>query len=359
MNLKSIKKPTLILDEVRCRKNINRVAERAKKAGCIFRPHFKTHQSIEVGKWIREAGVTGITVSSTSMAHYFAQDSWDDITIAFPFFPAQLHDLKELEKLSKLRLFLNENNHLQLLNDELENPFDFVIEIDPGFGRTGVKHNNFDLMDSLIQKSKKLEKCNFHGFYIHDGRTYQAQGKDGVKKAIEESISILTNLKNRYPDASVSLGDTPSSSLLDPSDFELIDEITPGNFVFYDWMQVRIGSCTLDEVALFVVLPAAQYFKGEKRAMLHGGAVHLSKDYIVQNGRNNFGQQVQFAQQIKAEDGAFITALSQEHGTLSGVSTEPKNGFVWICPIHSCLTANLHDYYLSADGRKIEKRILS
>jgi D-serine deaminase-like pyridoxal phosphate-dependent protein len=361
MNLPAITKPILILDEKRCRNNIQKVAARAKQAGCIFRPHFKTHQSREVGRWIRESGVTGITVSSTSMASYFADAGWDDITIAFPFFPAQLNDLKYLEARCKLRLFVNETKHLELLNNELINPFDFVIEIDPGFGRTGVSHQNYERINALIDASDLFENCTFHGFYIHDGRTYQSHGKAEVKQKVSETISVLKNLKQNYPKASISLGDTPSASLLDPEDLIPIDEMTPGNFVFYDWMQVQIGSCSIDDVALFIVNPAAQYVADENRLMIHGGAVHLSKDYLKQkDGSINFGQQIHYhPDQISVEEGAYITALSQEHGTLSGVRRKPENGSVWICPIHSCLTANLHDRYITPDGKTIEKRILS
>jgi D-serine deaminase-like pyridoxal phosphate-dependent protein len=360
MKLPFINKPTLILDEKRCRNNIQNVADRAKNAGCILRPHFKTHQSLEIAEWIRSAGVTGITVSSTSMANYFASGGWNDITIAFPFFRAQLNDLKKLEKTCKLRLFVNETADLEYLNQNLVNPFDFVIEIDPGFGRSGVDHQNYEQMNALIHTSEILEKCSFHGFYIHDGRSYQAKGANQIKKVISTSISVLKSLKNKYPQASVSLGDTPSSSVLEPEDLEGMDELTPGNFVFYDWMQVQIGSCSLDDVALFIVLPVAQRFENQKRAMLHGGAVHLSKDFIFENEIQNFGQQVSFSlSDIVADEGSFITALSQEHGTLSGVTHKTGDDLVWICPIHSCLTANLHDHYRATDGRKIEKRILS
>lgn len=38
------------------------------KAG--FRPHFKTHQSLEIGSGFKETGIKKITVSSFTMAYY-------------------------------------------------------------------------------------------------------------------------------------------------------------------------------------------------------------------------------------------------------------------------------------------------
>ena len=49
------------------------MARKAKDNGLIFRPHFKTHQSIEIGEWFRESGVNKITVSSLTMANYFGR----------------------------------------------------------------------------------------------------------------------------------------------------------------------------------------------------------------------------------------------------------------------------------------------
>ena len=65
----------------------------ANKNNLVLRPHFKTHQSIEIGNWFKEKGVTSITVSSIKMAEFFSSE-WDDITIAFPL------NILEIDKLS-------------------------------------------------------------------------------------------------------------------------------------------------------------------------------------------------------------------------------------------------------------------
>lgn len=358
MDIKNVSRPTLILDESRCKRNIRRMVKKAEKNQCQFRPHFKTHQSRTVGKWFKDEGIQGITVSSPDMALYFAEDGWDDITIAFPFYPTQLNKLKKLEKLCSLRLFIDSEEDLNLLKDHLNNPFMAVIEIDGGFGRSGIHFQNTDLINDLIKLSNRLDLSTFHGFYIHDGRTYQVKGKHEVERAISPSLDALKGLKKKFPDSKISLGDTPSASLLD--DISDLDEITPGNMVFYDWMQVNIGSCTLDEVSMFVALPIAQVDKNRTDAIVHGGAAHLSKDYILSNGQKNYGQLVDYASgsNIKAVENSFLSALSQEHGTLNYLPDWITN-HVTICPIHSCLTANLFDHYVTTDGNRIDKRILS
>ncbi|MHA1225086.1 MAG: alanine racemase, partial [Candidatus Heimdallarchaeaceae archaeon] len=77
-------------------RNIERMIQKADRNRVRFRPHFKTHQSIEVGRWFRKFDVKGITVSSVKMAECFATDGWKDITIAFPV------NILEIEKINKL-----------------------------------------------------------------------------------------------------------------------------------------------------------------------------------------------------------------------------------------------------------------
>ncbi len=348
--------PIIILDSERCKRNIHRMAERAKNANCVFRPHFKTHQSKTIGRWFRDAGVRGITVSSVSMANYFVEDGWDDITIAFPFFTQQLDGLKKLENQTKLRLFVNSVDDLELLSDELKNPFRFFIEIDPSAGRSGIHFQNTDHISNLIESSTKLDKCTFHGFYIHDGRTYTARSTKEIQEKINPTLDILVDLESKFPDAIISMGDTPSASTSDR--LRELDEMTPGNFVFYDYMQVQIGSCSLDDVALFTVLPIAQKIQASDRTILHGGAVHLSKEFLHASDGKNFGPLINYSSgsDISRSD-LFVSAISQEHGTVQGIPSEDNR--VWVCPIHSCLTANLYSQYFTVDGDAIEKRILS
>lgn len=356
--MNSIDKPTLFLDEIRCKHNIKKMAEKASHTNCIFRPHFKTHQSLEVARWIREYGVTGATVSSTQMAKYFQQDGWNDFTIAFPFYPGMTKDLIQLEKSSTLRLFIHSTENIDLLDQTLSNPYKFYIEIDAGYSRSGISFEDTGKISSIINYAKQSKLAEFHGFYIHDGRTYKARGKKEIEQIIAPSLKALRKLKTQFPYAKTSLGDTPSASVL--KDFEGIDELTPGNFIFYDWMQANISSCTPDEIAVYVQLPVAQSISNGNRAIVHGGAVHLSKDFITFNGKQNFGQLFVYSgNSPEIFTDSYLSALSQEHGTVSGFNSYPNKEYITVYPIHSCLTANLFDRYVLTSGKIIEKRVLS
>ena len=97
---------------------------------------------------------------------------------------------------------------------------------------------------------------------------------------------MLKNIKeryiDRYPQLKISLGDTPSCSLADR--FGVADEIRPGNFVFYDVTQLKIGSCDWYNIALAVKCPVVDINRHRNEAVIYGGGVHFSKDRIDRPG---------------------------------------------------------------------------
>jgi len=102
-----IQTPTLLINEKQTRDNIKWMVEKAARNSIRLRPHFKTHQSAEIAGWFREQGIQQCTVSSISMAGYFARHGWQDITIAFPVNPREMTTLKQLrETISTLGLLV-------------------------------------------------------------------------------------------------------------------------------------------------------------------------------------------------------------------------------------------------------------
>ena len=360
-----LNRPKAVVMEQQCRKNIASIKQKSDEMRAQFRPHFKTHQSIEIGRWFRDEGISGITVSTPQMAEYFIEDGWDDITIGFPFYSGQIDDLKRLSADVRFRLFVHSAEDVSLIAREIRNPVSILIEVDAGYGRSGIPEKNTGRIQSVIDEIRKSDHVTFHGFYVHDGDTYNVQGKDNVAGVIHRNLQALKRLKSMYPKASICLGDTPSCSLL--TDFSGVDELSPGNLIFYDLMQITIGSCDYSDIGLLIQAPVAQQKPGADQCIIHGGAVHFSKDRLSIDGNVTYGQPVTVSKKgsIQKIEGTSLVALSQEHGTISGLSALQKASdsetlqSVWICPVHSCLTANLFSEYQCFSGNKIEKRILS
>jgi D-serine deaminase-like pyridoxal phosphate-dependent protein len=358
-----ITRPTLLLDKQKCLKNIEQMAAKAARNKLIFRPHFKTHQSKEIGEWFRDFGVNKLTVSSVQMARYFASAGWNDITIAFPFNLREMYEINELAEKITLNILLIHPESVEFLKTNLKHEVGVFIKIDCGYHRSGIMTINHEEIDFLVQSIAKLDKLKFKGFLTHSGHTYQAYSIKQIL-AIHETVKYkMSLLKKRYkmqfPEVLISIGDTPSCSLAEK--FTSVDEIRPGNFVFYDVMQYKKAICKTNQIAVVVACPIVSKNKQRNEIIIYGGGVHLSKEFVLRNdGSKNFGLVVNLNKNDWSAPitGVHVASLSQEHGTIKvplGKFEKFQIGdLVGILPIHSCMTANLMGEYQTLDGEILE-----
>lgn len=358
-----ISRPTLVLDKEKCLQNISKMVQKATDQIINFRPHFKTHQSIEVGNWFREFGVEKITVSSLTMAAYFIGTGWKSITVAFPLNIPEIDFLNQLAGKAEMHQTILSLDSLIRLEKLLTNPVHIWIKIDTGYRRTGIIWDNFDEIDRLAEFLKNSKKLKFEGFLAHAGHTYRARIKEEVEHIFEDSVTKLVSLRKRYktifPQLKISYGDTPSCSIIE--NLHDIDEIRPGNFVFYDIMQTIIGSCKEKQVAVALACPVVAKHKDRNTIVIYGGGVHLSKESIIlHDGTEIFGK-IALPQNNgwgETLDGCYVSSVSQEHGIItvnSRMFDKIKPGdILYILPVHSCLTSDLMQGYSLFDGTEID-----
>lgn len=352
--------PVLILDEAKCRENIRQMAQKAKVHGLRFRPHFKTHQSLEIGRWFQDMGVSGITVSSLEMAAYFASE-WDDITVAFPVNLLEIGTINRLARKIRLQLLIESAEAVHFLGQHLKAAVGFFIKTDTGYHRTGIDSQNTAAIEAVIEAAARYPLLSFKGFLTHNGHTYKCRKPEDVEAIHRHSLKELVRLKSaysaQYPNLIISLGDTPSCSIC--NDFDGIDEIRPGNFVFYDLTQVAIGSCQPGQIAVALACPVVALHPERDEMVIYGGGVHLSKDFLPTPSGVSYGQLAHPTEKGWGApvEGVWIKSLSQEHGIVhlpSALQSSYKVGdWVYVLPIHSCMTANLMKNFLSLSGNKI------
>jgi D-serine deaminase-like pyridoxal phosphate-dependent protein len=360
-----IVKPTLILDKKRVLKNIEKMAGKAKRAHVRYRPHFKTHQSAEIGNWFRDFGVTAITVSSLDMAQYFADGGWSDITVAIIVNLLEIDKINSLAGKIKLDLLVDSEEVLSALSQNLQHDAGMWIKVDTGYHRTGVLWDDFESIRSLAQKIRESPRLTFKGLLTHAGHSYRAKSVEEIQGIHDETVIRLSAVKDYLHGAGIeiceiSVGDTPTCSVVD--NFEGLDEIRPGNFVFYDLMQEKRGACTEDEIAVAVACPVVGKYKDRNQIVVYGGAVHLSTAYIVdETGRQVFGYATSMQKGTfgPINRNAAVIALSQEHGTVqveaSSLSRIKPENVLPIYPVHSCLTCSLHKEYRTLGGNAISR----
>lgn len=359
-----IVQPTILLDKAKCQRNIQVMSEKAKAENIQLRPHFKTHQSLGIGEWLREYGIHQATVSSLQMAEYFANGGWNDITVAFPINILEMDRINNLAKRITLNILILSKETIDFLDQRLQSPIHAFIKLDTGYHRTGVSFNDFDQLDELINAIEQAKNIQFKGFLHHAGHSYEARSQSEVEAVHQSTLANMEvayqRYSKRFPQIEISVGDTPTCSVMNK--FGCATEIRPGNFVFYDLMMIQISACAYDEIAVAVACPVVAKYPDRNEIVIYGGGVHFSKDVIItEEGQKLYGVVVENEGKLgwgKPIEGVFLKKLSQEHGTISAPKAfiEPiKIGDILkILPVHSCMTADLLKRYLTTEGEWIE-----
>ena len=277
-----IQTPTLLINEEQTRKNIKWMVDRATLNNIRLRPHFKTHQSAEIAGWFREQRIQQCTVSSISMAHYFARHGWQDITIAFPVNPRELKSLNHLRKnITTLGLLAESTEIVKWLDDEFNSSAEVWIKVDCGNHRTGILWNDEEELLSVAMAIRSSKNLRFRGLLSHFGDSYHEVGASDVSALYQENLKRLQKARNSLHTAGgepieLSIGDTPSCVLA--KDLGEVGEMRPGNFVFYDTMQLAIGSSTAEQISVALACPIVALHPERNEAVVYGGAIHLSKE---------------------------------------------------------------------------------
>jgi D-serine deaminase-like pyridoxal phosphate-dependent protein len=362
-NLVAIQRPTLLLDRSSALANIERMARKAARSQVRFRPHFKTHQSAAVGEWFRQVGVEAITVSSVEMARYFARHGWQDITIAFPVNILEIEAINQLARHVELGLLVESAETVGFLTQHLAARANIWLKVDTGYGRTGLAWSEFDAILHLAQQVEAAPGLPLRGLLTHAGHTYGARSQAEVEAIYRDTLAKLAAGRERltaagFEQVELSVGDTPGCSLVD--DLSGVDEIRPGNFIFFDLMQLQIGACREAEIAVALTCPIVAKHPAQNKLVIYGGAVHLSKEairsadgrplygYVAELGPDGWGPRLEHA---------CVTGLSQEHGLIEAddetVDRFNVGDLVAILPVHSCLTVNLMGQYRTLDGETL------
>lgn len=364
MHDNALSRPALLLDDKICRANIERMAQKATQHNLEFKPHMKTHQSAAIGEWLREYGVEAITVSSVNMASYFAQNGWEDITIAFPCNLREIDSINSLAGHISLTVLVNSLATARALQKRLTHTAEVYIELDTGSGRTGLLPYDVGDIIPLIDFLNESDLLQWRGFYSHPGHSYHSRSPgeiQSIHQSVLKKIELLrSKLSAAYGSFEVCIGDTPCCSV--GTDFRGIDAISPGNFIFYDLMQNQIGSCSVSDIATAVSCPVVDRYSGRNQLAIYGGAIHFSKESLTENGVHYYGRVASRDTHgwAIADKDTRLSRISQEHGIIQcspALFDQYSIGDnITILPVHSCLTAHLLGrFQLIDNGGKIDQ----
>lgn len=332
--------PVLLIDLDRLERNIERMAALARAHGVALRPHVKTHKSIAIARMQMAAGAIGLTAAKLGEAEVFANAGFGDLFIAYELVTAaKLARAIALAGRVELAFGVDSRTGIDLAAAaarEAGTTLRARIEIDSGLRRCGVSAEEAVALADQIVAQPELE---LDGVFTHAGHAYAAESAGELERiGQEEAQSVVRAAELIGSVKVVSVGNTPTAarSIAQPG----VTEARPGNYVFYDGMQVALGAAGADDCALTVAATVISR-PAPDRAVVDAGAKTLGLDRGAHGSSSlpHYGSLV-------GTDGALVR-LSEEHGVLElPASSRLRVGEpVRILPNHACAVANLANGY--------------
>ncbi len=355
-DLANVTTPSLILDLDVLDANLSRMAARAGELGVLLRPHVKTHKCVEIAERQQALGVSGLTVSTLYEAQVLADHGFDDITWAFPVILNRIPDAVRLADRVTLRLVVDSVEAVDAL-ERSGHPFHVWLKVDCGYHRAGVDPRSASALD-LARRMNASKRLLFDGILTHSGHSYHGRSRAEIRSIAEQECSVMVDLATRLRGLGVdipaiSVGSTPAMSAV--ANLAGVTEARPGNYAFYDYTQVVLGSCGLADVAVTVLASVVSTQPATNHAVIDAGALSLSKDTGSELApRASMGEIFADYRSRTLRPEARIVSVSQEHGVVN--SPLPVGSRVHIVPNHSCLTVAQFDEYVVVQGDVVVDR---
>lgn len=372
MTLDDLPTPCLLVERSRLQRNLERMQARADAERVALRPHVKTHKSVALARRQQALGARGLTAAKPAEAEVFVEAGFDDVRLAYPVVGRDKH-----ERLRRLMA----RARVSFCVDTLEGAraaaavyaahgltADVLVEVDVGYGRTGLRWDHPDLV-ATVEQMAALPGLRLAGLLTHEGHSYRGPApgeapREALARVAREATTRLLGVAQRLHAATVpgvapeaftlSVGSTPSMAAFANAQRGgfAVTEIRPGNYVFNDAMQVALGSATLADCALTVLATVVSKHRdgAHERAFLDAGKKILTSD--TGYGLTGHGVLLYNAQTMTPLPHARITALSEEHAWVEvpGGATLQVGDRVRIVPNHACVCVHTQDRLFEVDG---------
>ncbi|MCC6179514.1 MAG: alanine racemase [Chloroflexi bacterium] len=349
MRLDDVDTPALVVDLDVLNRNVQAMADHARRYGVALRPHAKTHKTAEIARLQLEAGAIGLTLAKIGEVEaLLAADPalpLRDVLIAFPIVGSQkIERLLALSDRLRVTVVLDHPDVATGLGAafaERGKRLGILVEIDTGGHRCGVRPGEPAL--ALARTVTATPGLELRGIMTHEGHAYGAspstlaETSQGAGRTMVETARLLR--ANGLDISVVSVGSTPSAH--DVASVYGIAEIRPGTYVFHDYNQVRLGVARVEDCAA-VVLATVVSRPTPDRAVVDAGTKAVGSDrFMIVTEREGYGL-------VRGQPGWFFARASEEHGVLLRDGEDHADDLhigdrVALIPNHICTAVNLYD----------------
>jgi D-serine deaminase-like pyridoxal phosphate-dependent protein len=344
--------PAVVVNLDVLERNVERMAEFARQHGVALRPHAKSHKTLSIAQRQRAAGSRGLTVAKLDEADAYLTAGFDDLFVANEVVGIdKWQRLVGMQRRGSVAIGIDSAEAAEGLDRIASHAgvrVPVLIEVDSGLQRAGVQPGTEAL--ALAERMAPLRGLDLRGLFTHAGHAYGAASPDEVARigraegeVLVETATLLT--AHGIACEVVSVGSTPTA--LHAGAVPGVTELRPGNYVFYDRMQVALGVATLDECSL-TVLARVISRPASDRAVLDAGA----KTFALDRGAHGMEAVAGFGQD--RQHGLVIQRLSEEHGVV-GVDRQVVHvgDRLRFVPNHACTVSNLAEALIGVRGEQV------
>ena len=323
-------------------RNIDRMQGLAAEHDLHLRPHVKTHKCVEVGRRQVAAGAVGITAGTVGEAEVFAAAGFEDIFLAYPVWPSGTKGdrIRRLVQTTRMRVGVDNVAAIEALAEAMGDEPDrlqVVVEIDCGARRSGAPPAAAGDLALAARKHGLVPV----GVYTYPG--HASSGPDSREPAAQDQHDALTAAVRSFDDVGVtaevvSAGSTPTVAF---STSSVITEIRPGEYVFCDLNNTRLGACEEDHIALFVAATVVSDWVPEQ-VILDVGTKALGREGNPERGYGGI-----------AGTKAVLAKLNEYHGFVAvpaGESRPSVGTVVPVVPNHVCPVVNSFEELVVTDS---------
>ena len=227
-----------------------------------------------------------------------------------------------------------------------------LIEIDTDDHRAGVKPDDPQLLEIAKQLASGAE---LRGVMTHAGDSYNCRTVDAIRAMAEQERSGTVHCAERLrtaglPAPIVSVGSTPTATFAEH--LRGVTEVRAGVYVFQDLVMVGLGVCTLQDIAISVLVTVIGHQRDKGWILTDGGWMALSRDRGTAQHVVDQGYGVVCDEAGEPCGDLVMQDANQEHGILArrgggavDIARYPIGTRLRVLPNHACATAAQHAAY--------------
>ena len=348
--------PALVVDLDAMDRNIQRMADFARKHQVRWRPHAKMHKSAELALLLQQAGAQGVCVQKVSEAEALAAGGVLDITItneviAMP----KLHRAARLatalaSRGGRLGVAVDSAEGIERLAEAMAQSgsdagMDVLVEIDVGQGRCGVPPGEAAV--ALALAVARHPRLRFAGLQAYHGRAQHFASAAERREAIARTVQLAAHTRDLIEAAGLPVPLVTGSgtgTLVNEAASGVYGELQAGSFLFMDADYARNERDPAQpafEHALFVKTQVISV--RDTHAVCDAG----HKSHAIDSGLPTVAH-------LPADRALRYANGGDEHGILYAEGDKARlpalGRMLWLVPGHCDPTVNLHDFMIGVRG---------